>query len=56
MLPPEKFVPRRLIAADYDQQKLFNTVLDPETLTDGELVKTLVEALGEKEPVKLFLN
>jgi hypothetical protein len=40
------------VAPDYDQKKLFETVLDPEALNEEQLVNALVEALGEKQPVK----
>uniref|UniRef100_A0A1I8BMH3 Phosphorylated adapter RNA export protein n=1 Tax=Meloidogyne hapla TaxID=6305 RepID=A0A1I8BMH3_MELHA len=49
-VPPAKFLPRRLVTEDYEKDKLFGTVLDPETMEMDQLTKQLVEALGEKEP------
>jgi hypothetical protein len=55
-VPPEKFLPRRLLAANYDEEKLFSTQLDAENLDEEQLVQQMVAALGEKEPVCLSLD
>nr|CAD2189880.1 unnamed protein product [Meloidogyne enterolobii] len=50
-VPPAKFLPRRLVTEDYEKDKLFGTMLDPENMEMEQLANQLAEALGEKEPV-----
>ncbi|KAL3114967.1 hypothetical protein niasHT_011403 [Heterodera trifolii] len=50
MIPPEKFVPRKLMTPNYAKTKLLDVEINADEMSEEQLANELAEALGEKVP------